>query len=410
MGLRAAQDVPPTFYVANARGATTSGLPRVGATFDGVRRDVTVQDIIAITGRRTPDVTVSQRRFRFAFIVVTANGETPTADQLAQLDAYRTQFEAYFQKAASQNATADTTLKKAVHLSAFPAVGVIQGGAAPIRIELESTAPASATFVLRTKSGLVQTPQSVTIPAGAREVTFTATGISEGADEIQVEPADPSYESVVTKVQVCPRRSCNSRRYLNRVRSALKLPMRTQLPYPGVTVQAQATNGGAVDRSTASTDADGLVQFLWRQQADSDNQLVATVASGPSLTITAGNVHGVHGCCRFECRILCSRTRTWRHRDHLRNTHGRTKRAGTDQRHDCPAIVRQRRSTQLRRALRYTKRNGGCRDSVGQHRIASSANAGAGDAAGIFFDSSTGLGAIRQNGGYLEITRQGLAH
>ena len=77
MGFRAAEDVPATFYVANARGTTTSGLPRVGATFDGDRRDVRVQDIIATTGRRTPDVTVSQRGYRFAFLIITANGAEP---------------------------------------------------------------------------------------------------------------------------------------------------------------------------------------------------------------------------------------------------------------------------------------------------------------------------------------------
>ena len=55
-----------------------------------------------------------------------------------------------------------------------------------------------------------------------------------------------------------------------------------------MTVQAQVTNGGTLDHSMAASDGDGVVEFLWRQQANSDNQLVANVAAGPSLTITAG--------------------------------------------------------------------------------------------------------------------------
>jgi uncharacterized protein (TIGR03437 family) len=288
MGFRAAEEVPATFYVANARGATTSGLPRAGATFDGDRRDVTVQDVIAAVGRRTPDVTVSQRRFRFAFVVVTANGQDPTADQLAQLEAYRTQFESYFQKAASQNATADTSLKKAVHVSAFPAVGVTQGGTAPVRITLEDAAAASTTFLLRAKSGAVQAPQSVTIPAGSREAVFNLTGMREGTDEVAIEPSDTSLESVTARVQVLPVGKLQLSVLSQSSPIHIKVTDANELPYPGVAVQAQVTSGGSLDRAVAASDADGIVEFLWTQQPDRENQLIAAVASGPSVTITAG--------------------------------------------------------------------------------------------------------------------------
>ena len=51
----------------------------------------------------------------------------------------------------------------------------MQGGAAPIRIEMEDAVTASTTFLIRAKSGMVQAPQSVTIPAGSREATFNVT-------------------------------------------------------------------------------------------------------------------------------------------------------------------------------------------------------------------------------------------
>ena len=320
MGFRAAEDVPATFYVANARGTTTSGLPRVGATFDGDRRDVTVQDVIAAVGRRTPDLTVSQRRFRFAFAVVTANGEDPTADQLAQLEAYRTQFESYFQKAASQNATADTTLKKAVHVSAFPAAGVTQGATVPVRIALEDAVAASTTFLTRTASGAAQVPESVTIPAGSREAAFTLTGLREGTDEIRIEPSDTSFEPVTARVQVLPASKLQLSVLSQSSPIRIKVTDANELPYPGVSVQAQVTSGGSLDRAVAASDADGVVEFLWTQQPDRENQLIAAVASGPSVTITAGRAAGVHGRRCSECRLLRSGACARRNRQHLRDT------------------------------------------------------------------------------------------
>ena len=214
-------------------------------------------------------------------------GETPTADQLAQLDAYRTQFESYFQKAASQNATADTTLKKAVHVSAFPPSESFRE--ARHRSESNSRAwrqhrPCSSAYEGRTCSGAAIGHDSC---RRSRSNVFR-NGISEGTDEIQLEPADTSYESVTARVQVLPATKLQLSALSESSPIRIKVTDANELPYPGVTVQAQATNGGTLDHSMAASDGDGVVEFLWRQQANSDNQLVANVASGPSLTITAG--------------------------------------------------------------------------------------------------------------------------
>jgi uncharacterized protein (TIGR03437 family) len=429
MGFRAAQDVPPTFYVADARGAKTSGTPQVGITFNGVRHDVTVEDVIAIAGRRTPDVTVSQRRFRFAFVVVTANGETPTADQLAQLDAYRTQFEAYFQKAASQNATADTTLKKAVHLSAVPAVGVMQGANAPVRIELEEAPTAPTTFFLRTNGGSVQTPQSITIPTGSREVSFNITGISEGTDEIQVEPSDTSYESVTARVQVLPARKvqltvlcpgspaflfsfsplpCAQALVSDSSPVRIKVTDVNELPYAGVTVQAQVSSGGALDHSSASTDVNGIVEFLWRQSADSDNQLVATIPSGASVTITAGappvfTAASVLNAASYVPGLVPGGIATiFGTRMGGQNAHvlinGNTAQLLFGSDGQLNFVVPSDTPT-------------GTADVVIQSGNTASVPVQSPvlvTQPGIFFDSATGLGAIRQNGNFLEIYATGL--
>ena len=65
MGLRAPEEVSPTFLVESAS-VFNQSLPRSGVSFNGVRRDVSVSDIIEAEGKRRPDHTVSQRKFRFA--------------------------------------------------------------------------------------------------------------------------------------------------------------------------------------------------------------------------------------------------------------------------------------------------------------------------------------------------------
>ena len=63
MGLVSASQVPPFFYVDNpmnvADGRQADSAPRVGVTFNGTRRDVLIDDVIAINGPRVP---VSRRR------------------------------------------------------------------------------------------------------------------------------------------------------------------------------------------------------------------------------------------------------------------------------------------------------------------------------------------------------------
>ena len=64
MGLVAPGQVPPFFYVQNPdqpvrRRARASRRPQIGVTFNGTRRDVLIQDIIAIHGPRVPSAAES---------------------------------------------------------------------------------------------------------------------------------------------------------------------------------------------------------------------------------------------------------------------------------------------------------------------------------------------------------------
>ncbi len=288
MGFKAAESVPDTFYVANARGLSSSTiLPKVGVAFDGDRRDVNIREIIGVEGRRTPDHTVSQRKFRFAFLLITAEGQAPTADDLAQIESFRQQFEPFFQKATGQNATADTSIRRSVQASSFPGVGVPAGGTAPIVLSLQQAPTTSVNFTVRTASGATRAPQSVVIPAGQRSVTFNIAGAAEGTDDLLIESSDPAYESVASRVQVLPASKLKIAVLSDASPIRVKVTDENELPYPGVVVQARATGGGSVDHASGVADANGVVEFTWTQPADSASQFLASIGSGPSVTISA---------------------------------------------------------------------------------------------------------------------------
>ena len=66
MGLVPASSVPPFFYVENptnmSAARTRRIAPEIGVTFNGTRRDVLIQDVIAIEGPRSPSAAESAPR------------------------------------------------------------------------------------------------------------------------------------------------------------------------------------------------------------------------------------------------------------------------------------------------------------------------------------------------------------
>src|SRR5258706_8824146 len=114
MGFRTAAEVAPPFLVTGPSRSVATQVPRAGVTLDGQRQDISVADVISAEGRRTPDSTVSQRRFRFAFILVVREGVAPSQADLDQIDTYRRQFETFYGPAASDRASAVTALRSSL--------------------------------------------------------------------------------------------------------------------------------------------------------------------------------------------------------------------------------------------------------------------------------------------------------
>jgi len=117
MGLRDKTEVGPMFALDDGSGhgkdsvplpkGNSATAPQFGMA---TRVDLTIDDIIRAEGPRVPAFPNTQKCWRVAFVLVAGQGKTPTAAELAKVEAYRTRFEAWFRTATDQRGTMDTRL------------------------------------------------------------------------------------------------------------------------------------------------------------------------------------------------------------------------------------------------------------------------------------------------------------
>jgi hypothetical protein len=116
MGLVGPSEVPPFFYVQNPTNLSQTkdkdSGPQVGVTFNGTRRDVLIDDVIAIHGARVPSAAESTRLHRQAFIYIVSAGRAVDSGQIAKLDRIRRQWEDFFGPATEGRMRADTRLSQ----------------------------------------------------------------------------------------------------------------------------------------------------------------------------------------------------------------------------------------------------------------------------------------------------------
>ena len=114
MGLLAPAEVPPFFYVQSpvnlSQQKTKESAPQTGVTFNGTRRDVLIDDVIAIHGNRVPAAAGSPRVHRQAFLYIVGAGRPVDSGQIAKVDRIRQQWEAFFLQATDGRMRADTRL------------------------------------------------------------------------------------------------------------------------------------------------------------------------------------------------------------------------------------------------------------------------------------------------------------
>ncbi|MEK7404894.1 MAG: hypothetical protein AAB225_07275 [Acidobacteriota bacterium] len=298
MGLRAAEEVAPVFLVTNA---TVQAIrqPQRGVSFDGDRLDVRVEDIIATEGRRTPDHTVAQRRYRLAFLLIVPKGVEPAPEDLARVDAIRRQFEAYYQTNSDNRGAAETSLRRSLRLSTFPAAGLVEGGTITASVSIEKPALAPLVIALGARNGLVSAPASVTITAGATRASFPIAGLRPGVEELVAEPADSRYETLTARIQVAPsgaglrlvvvsgdKQAASSGQALPEP-VVLRVVDINNVPYPGRRVETSVSQGGSVSPPAAATDEAGTVSFRWTPGPGPLHELKATLEGGAAVTAIA---------------------------------------------------------------------------------------------------------------------------
>ena len=115
MGLLRESEVPPFFYVEAPVNVTPprgrESPPTSGVTFNGTRRDVLIQDIVAANGPRSPSSAEAPRVHTQAFIYVVGAGRTAAAEQVDKLDRIRRRFEPFFGEATGGRMRVETVLR-----------------------------------------------------------------------------------------------------------------------------------------------------------------------------------------------------------------------------------------------------------------------------------------------------------
>jgi len=113
MGLVPPSFVPTFFYVESPTGSSKApeSAPSIGVSFTGTRRDVLIDDVIAVMGTRVPTFSDSPKTHRQAFIYIVSNGRTADAGQVSKLDRIRVAWQTFFQNATENRMTLDTRLR-----------------------------------------------------------------------------------------------------------------------------------------------------------------------------------------------------------------------------------------------------------------------------------------------------------
>lgn len=295
MGFRAPNEVAPTFLVNRTPFANDS-LPRRGATFNGDRRDISVEEIIAAEGRRSPDHTVAQRRFRMAIILLVREGTEPNALDLEQLDTLRAEFEPFFRSGTTDRASMDTTLRQNLSFSVAPAAGVLAGSSLQATVRIDQPAQTPLTVLLRTQFGYAEVPASVVIPAGQTVATVPVRGVRVGVEEITATPSDSAYIAEYARLQVRDSASELQLQVVSGDKQVVQpgevltdaIEVRATdvnlIPYPGLRIQFSAT--GSVDTTSAVTGEDGIVRVRWTPGTEAANVLRASIA-GTQVSVSA---------------------------------------------------------------------------------------------------------------------------
>jgi hypothetical protein len=115
MGYVSESQVPAFFYVENPSNIVPSrerdDAPRTGVSFNGTKRTVLIQDVVAVMGSREPSPSQTSRIHRQAFIFVLSSGRTLDPAQADKIDRIRREWETFFGRAVEGRARIESRLR-----------------------------------------------------------------------------------------------------------------------------------------------------------------------------------------------------------------------------------------------------------------------------------------------------------
>jgi uncharacterized protein (TIGR03437 family) len=304
MGLRSPEEVPPSFLVKDPGLGFSPGTAPASQpiTFSGRRVNVTIDDVIAANGLRSPNHVTARKRFNFAFVLVTPRGVHPTDSQMAHLDRIRREWVPYFAEATSFRGIASAALLRFMQIKP-EAFGMPTGARRQLAIELaEATGTNRAVAISNSNPAAVAGPSQVIIPAGSTSGLFTVVALDAGGDPAAgravLTASSPGFETVDLVVQVVPHQQTadlslevtGGDEQIAPPGAIAPLPLQVSLrdvnriPYPGQSVTFSVIEGDAtVSPGISETDAEGRAESLVQFGATTGPVIIRAVLSGTTL-------------------------------------------------------------------------------------------------------------------------------
>jgi uncharacterized protein (TIGR03437 family) len=303
MGLRAPEEVAGSFLVEQPQGAgsTSPGrMPQSGVAFDGIRKNISIADVVAAEGPRKPDLSMAQRSFNFGFVLLVAEGApAPSDEDIAKVDRIRREWEAYFEQATGDRAAANSELRRGLHLSVWPRTGIVVDRTTFASVRIDEPLDRDLSVAVTSDSAAIFTPGSVTIPKGRTSASVPFTGAFPGTATLRATASAPgmAFDSPAAKIRVLPSDgpfviSILSGADQNGVAGArlgepivARVSDGNQTPISGIAVLAKASGNGQATVLGSPTGADGAVNISWTLgDSPAANKLVLRI---PGATATA---------------------------------------------------------------------------------------------------------------------------